>query len=143
MGSGGSTVSLNSVPVPVTVNGGTGDDVTNIGNGSLQNNFLANVVLDGGAAGNDSLNLLGQNDTAKNTYAFPAFNQFRFGDTNTGKFVTFSGIDQATLQCGSGDDTIDVTIASIPMSIFANAGDDAVTVSQSTGVVTVRAARGP
>src|SRR5205814_8003681 len=50
MGSGGSSVSLNSVPVPVTVNGGAGNDATDIGNGSLQNNFLANVVLDGGAA---------------------------------------------------------------------------------------------
>src|SRR5207237_5734529 len=54
-----------------------------------------------------------------------------------GKIITFSGIEQGTLQCGGGDDTIDVTAASVPWRIFANAGNDGVTVESSTVPITV------
>jgi hypothetical protein len=83
------------------------------------------------------MNLLGQNDTAKNTYAFPALNQFRFGDTTSGKFVVYSGIEQGILQCGSGDDTVDGTIITPAMTILSGAGNDGVTITQSTAPVTV------
>src|SRR5207249_3971427 len=125
-----------SVGVPTTVTGGAGDDAVSIGAGSLKNNFAANVEINGGA-GNDQLNLLGQNDSGTNSYTFSSVTQFRFGDTTTGKTVTFSGIEQATLQCGDGNDTIDVSAASIALSIFANAGNDNVSVTNSTLPVTV------
>jgi hypothetical protein len=136
VGSGGSTIGLNTVGLLTTVTGGTGDDVVNIGNGSLNSNFLANTQFDGGA-GTDTMNLLGQNDSANNTYAFPASTQFRFGDTSTGKFVVFSGIEQGTLQCGSGDDIIDATIITPAMTILSGSGNDRVTITASTTPVSV------
>ncbi len=135
-GPGGSALAVNSLAVAAELTGGAGNDAFTIGNGSLALALGANIAVNGGG-GNDSMNLLGQNDGGVNTYAFPAFNQFRFGDTSTGKFITFSGLEQATLRSGLGPDTIDVSTASIPLSILSGTGNDAVTVSASTVPVTV------
>ncbi len=136
LGPGGSNLAIHSVLLPTTVNGGSGDDAISIGNGSLASGLGTNVTVNGGT-GNDSLLLLGQSDGGSRTYSFPALNQFRFGDATTGKVVTFSGLEQATLRSGTGADTIDVITTAIPLGIFSGDGNDAVTVSASTAVVTV------
>ena len=135
-GTGGTDLSITAIALPATIAGGAGDDAISIGNGSLATGLATNSPVVGGG-GNDSLSLLGQNDSGTRTYAFPALNQFRFGDTTTGKVVTFSEMEQATLHCGGGNDTIDVSTASIPLSIHAGAGSDNVNITASTAPVTV------
>src|SRR5206468_3394163 len=74
---------------------------------------------------------------AKNSYSFTSATQFRLGDSTSTRIVTFSGIEQGVVQCGSGDDTIDVSAANIALSIFANDGNDAVRVANCTLPVNV------
>lgn len=139
-GAGGTNLAVNSVIVPTTINGGSGDDVISIGGGSLTNNLTANATVNGGG-GNDELIILGQDDTTTastfNRYAFPSLTQFRFGDTTTGKIITYSGLEQATLQSSGGHDDIDVSAATIPLKIFSNGGNDAVNVAGPSAPVTV------
>ena len=81
------------------------------------------------------LNLLGQNDSAGSRYDFPTSTQFRFGDVNTGKVLTYSSIEQASLQTGTAGDTLNVTSVPFALRLSTGTGNDVVNISNIGGPV--------
>jgi hypothetical protein len=133
-GPGGTNLSLSNAVIPQTINGGSGDDTFHLFNGSLITNFTANFILNGNG-GTDTMNLLGQSDSASSRYDFPTSTQFRFGDVNTGKILTYSGFEQASLQTSSASDTLNVTSIPFALRISTGTGNDVVNISNIAGQV--------
>lgn len=113
-GAGGTDLAVNSVNIPATINGGAGDDDVNIGGGNLNNNLLANVTVNGNG-GNDELHVRDQDTTGGRSHAFTTLTQYQFG--TTGRTINFNAVEAASLQCGSGNDTVEVLLSNIPITL--------------------------
>lgn len=133
-GAGADTVRVNATAGPLVVVGGLGDDVT-VGNGTLDNirgavNVLGGVRL----AVDDSA------DPDASAYTLTGTTLDRTGAAT----ITFSGLAALELATGTGNDTVavDDTPAAVPVTIRTGAGADAVTLSRTQDTVSVSGGAG-
>ena len=132
---GGSVLAIESLNVPTTVTGGAGNDDIRIGNGNLDANITGSMQINAGG-GDDSVLLTDLNDTGNDSYLFNAGNTFRKGSLGA-PVITANGFEHETLQANGGDNAITVTTVIPDVHILGNAGNDTISVLNSTGFVTV------
>ncbi len=131
---GNDTFNIVSTSVPTTVNGGTGDDVVNVGSDPAN---VANSNLDGilgaltvnGDAGADTLNFNDQGTTANSIYTL-ANSAFQRSGTAV---VTYATTETVNLNAGSGSDTINVvnTPAGVLTTVSPGGGTNTVNVGSN------------
>ena len=123
-GSGNDTYNIQGTlsGTPVSVVGGPGNDAFNVSPSSQNLGTVgANLSINGGG-GNDSLALDDQANTANSTYTLTPTTVTRAGMAT----ITFSEIENLTLNGGSGNDTDDVTgtAAGMKLTLLAGTGND-------------------
>jgi len=125
-GTGNDTVTITgtATAIPVTVQGGGGDDTVIVGDGSLDS-LLAEVSVDGGA-GADRLAVDDSKATTNNVYTLDFASISR---TDGAVAVDYSTFEQLALAAGAGNDAISVPgiAAGVVASIDGGTGDDVVT----------------
>jgi hypothetical protein len=131
--------------VPLTVNGGDGNDVINIGNGNLD--LIRSLVTVHGGNGTDVVNLLDNLAPYNDTYTITSTTVSRpfFGG------LSYDTLEALTLQGESGNNLFNITstLAATPVFVNAGAGNDTINVGSSTtsldaiqGAVTVNGQAG-
>jgi hypothetical protein len=118
--SAGNQIDLEDVPagVAVTVNGGTGSDTVNVGNGNLDN--LPGAVTVNGAGGTTAVNVNDQSAPFSDTYTITSSSLTRpfFGG------LTYGGVTGLTLNAETGNNTVNVnsTAAGTPVTVNGGGG---------------------
>lgn len=131
------TLAMQGDSVPTTITGGSGNDSITVGGGNFAANIHAFATINGGN-GDDSITF---DDSASNvgvdlildpgevfTWSVPNSQFFSFDTDNA---------EHMTINAGGGNDYMLVNTTALDLSLFGNNGDDAITVYDSTGVVTV------
>jgi hypothetical protein len=115
--------------VPLTVNGGAGDDVVNIGNGDLD--FVRSPVTVNGQDGNDTVNLLDNTAPFSDPYTISDTTVARpyFGAPTSAPPVpglTYGTIENLALRAETGNNFITVTnlAPATPVTIDGGGGSD-------------------
>ena len=131
---GNNTINVNGTAwgVPVTVNAGAGNDTVNVGNGNLD--LLPGAVSVNGQAGTDMVyandQAVAYNDAYMITGTSVDRTPFLDRGTSVGRTffggLTYSGIEGLTLNAEAGNNIITGSSASVPLTIDAGAGNDAI-----------------
>jgi Ca2+-binding RTX toxin-like protein len=136
---GADAVSLQaSSNLPVTLNGGDGLDVINVGNnGTLGTPGLLTpvagpVIVNGGAGGAD-LTVDGTGDAVAADYAITATTVTRSMPAGFGG-VTYSNLTTLLLATGSGPNVVTVSSTSVPTTADANAGIDTLILNPTSSI---------
>jgi hypothetical protein len=139
-GPGGGTLNLNTVQIPVTVQG-RGNSTVNVGAGDLTDNWFANVVFNG-AAGNDKL-VVDDSQTLNGpaTYQWDVGDQFHssnvFREPALGSQTITASLATRVLKCGLSSDVVNVNSTATGLSVFGDSGNDQINVFDSDGPVSV------
>ncbi len=135
-GSGGSDINVDSTITATIIDGGTGADHVDVGAGNYSVNILGSVTFNAGA-GDDSILFDDASSTGNDAYQFANSNQF--AKAAPAGITSTNSVDHKTLEAGSGNNTINVLLASLDLHINANAGNDTVNVADlaAGGTVTV------
>jgi hypothetical protein len=117
-GAGTTEVFVNSTSAPTTLIGGAGDEKVVLGGGDLDN--VQNPVTVRTSGGNISLLLKDQNNTGGHTYTVTRDSVTRDGFGG----VNYSGVQNLSVEGGSGVSSYDVTSTSATTTLKGGAGDD-------------------
>ena len=105
---------------PLTVFGGNGVDVFNVGNATNSlDDIQASVILQGQGGTGDTVNFNDQGDADGNTYTLTNNTLTRSGFSG----VSFVAVENVTLNASGQADTINVTSSFAEVSTMVNAGD--------------------
>jgi len=135
---GNETFNLNGVNSgwAVKINANGGNDTINVGGGDFDSNFQGDTTVDGGT-GTDKLLFADQSDTGNDTFTLTG-NTF---NKNTA-IVSFgyAGFDNVAINTGIGNDNINASTATLPITYFTSDGND--TIQSGTGNDLLQGGRG-
>lgn len=127
------TILVPSLPagVPLTINGGAGDDVVSAGGGNFAANVLSSLIFNGGE-GTDRFSL--DNTAVGATVYTIEASRLLAGLDEIAWGSTRAGVDEFVLNLGLGDDTVNVESvdAGDATIINLNGGNDVVNVAPTT-----------
>jgi hypothetical protein len=113
------------IQAAVTVDGGTGGDTLNLGNGTLAS-LTAAVTFNGGGGFEDKVVFNDQSTSTATTYSVTSATVTR---SPTFGGLTYSDLDRIVLNCGSGADTVNLANAiSATVDLHVNSGNDVLNV---------------
>ena len=106
---------------PVTIVAGSGNDTFTVGTPTL-NNILGALAINGGG-GTDSWLADDSGQTTGRTYTLTNTSLTRSGTPTIGA-LTFSNMELLQVKAGSGNDNINASTATVPVSLNGGAGND-------------------